>query len=236
MLNGLSSRTFLDRVMQIQERCDVNDNSDNLGQCIQRQTGYESVCTVNTDGAKDSLCPAGNHVVSSLSDELRAVTKCHQVCAGSHHSWERTSGIHTKSQNHSHTRSVQTNTDTHQSAEDEVTNNSDHELHAAKTKLCTDGAEWADRKNFHQDYSSQDEETYEQRVTNFLPVELGYDIGHYERTNYGSDNHQNQCQDIHIYETEEQESLNTYRNGIAYVQGTRNQDIVYRLRQLKRSR
>ena len=109
-------------------------------------------------------------------------------------------------------------------------------FHAAKSKLCTNCTERSDGHNLHQDYGSQDKETYEQRVTNFLTVELGYDVSHYKRSNYRSYDHQYQCQDIHIYETEEQERLNTYRNGIAYVQSTRNQDIVYRLRQLKGSR
>ena len=222
--------------MQVQECCDVNDNSDNLCKYIKRQTGYESVCAVNTDGSKDSLCPACNHVVSSLSDELRAIAECHQVCAGTHHSGERASGIHTKSQNHSHTRSVQTNADAHQSAEDEVADNSDHELHAAKSEFCTDRTERTNCENLHQDHGSQDEQTDEQCVTNFLSVELRYDISHYEGSDYGSNQHQNQCQDIHIYETEEQESLHTYRNGVANVQRAGNQDIVYRLRQLKGSR
>jgi hypothetical protein len=134
----------------------------------------------------------------------------------------------------SHARCVQTYADGHESAEAEVSNDSDDQLNSAETCSCSDLTERSYAQYLAEHYCSKDEHTYEECVSYFLTVELGYNSRHCVCSDDGSYDHGYECEKVHVrYEVEEQEGLDTYRYGISYVQCARDVDVVYGLGQLE---
>ena len=90
----LECLALLDSIVQEDERCDVADAYNNECKSSEVEALNDEVSEAYTDSSADSLCPACNRVITSLSDELRTITECHQVSAGSHHDWECSLYVH----------------------------------------------------------------------------------------------------------------------------------------------
>ena len=101
----LECLAFLDSIVQEEERSDVADAYNYECKSSEVEALYDEVSEAYTNCSADSLSPAGYRVITSLSDELRAVTECHQVSAGSHHSRECAACVESEQYAESHARS-----------------------------------------------------------------------------------------------------------------------------------
>lgn len=233
MFCSLCCRSLLDSIVQEHCCCYVYYTYYDDGQNLQRDGAYELVSDEYTNHSAECLHPGCCHVVSSFFDELRAVTECHQECTGSHHYRECGSNVQSQQGAESHTRSVQSYAYAHQSAQNEVYSNCDEQLSAGQLQSGTDSTERSDCQYFAQHYGTEKEQSYEHCDTYVLSVQLGYKASHQDGAEYGCNNHGNQSEGIQVYESEEQECLEQYRDGVTYVQRSRNVDIVYGLTNLE---
>jgi len=229
----LECLALLDSVVQEEERSDVAYAYNYECKSSQVEALNDEVSEAYTDSSADSLSPASYRVITSLSDELRTITERHQVSAGSHHSRECAACVESEEYAESHARSVESNADGHESAEDEVNYDSDDQLDASESHICSDLTERTNSENLAEHYCSKDEHSYEHSVSNFLTVELRYNACSEVSACDGSDDHGYECEKIHVYESGEEECLYAYRNCVAYVECTRDVNVVYRLSQLE---
>jgi len=213
--------------MQEEERCEVAYADYHDRQSPEAHALYDEECQEYSDSSADRLCPACYWVISALLDELRTVSECHQVSAGSHHSRECAACVESEQYAESHARCVKTYTDGHESAEEEVSYDSDDQLDAAKACSCSDLTERSYSEYLAEHYCSEDEHTYEESVSDLFTVESGYDACSEVSTCDGCHDHGYECEQIHVRnEVEEQECLDTNRNCVSYVQSTRDEYVV----------
>ena len=129
-----SSLWSLSTISEEHDSCEDYYCCYNPCQNSDRQALYEEVCKEYTDNSEYTLANNGNHVESVLLNELWRVTKGHQVCAGSHHDWECSLYVHAKNRYQSQARSIESAAKIHESAKEEVNNNTDDQLSAFSSR------------------------------------------------------------------------------------------------------
>ena len=161
LLSSLSS-LFLSCIAEHHVAGPDHHDSDDDGQNLNGHGGDDLPCEQDAEAAADHVTDNADNVVTGLLNEDQGVNG-HQQSAGTHEHGEASAEVNAEQDAECHAGSIQTEADIHQSAEDEVSDQSSDQLAAGQADCGTSQSEGAKAEclqDQHDSGSSQEDPTW----------------------------------------------------------------------------